>query len=207
MQIIGALRISALLALALTVNGCSKDSTGPGLTGDFEASVTGDTTRTLRGDAFFTVGSTSGEFQSGFGLFLLEGSAIGTNDDFIIISREQAGRPPVGSYQVADGSTEPTADKFVALWFPATGDTVDGSFISTGGTLTVTTSTSRRVAGTFNFGAIGFFNSAPETELEVTISGTYDAIFANVQAYVATRITSMTRRPTAAWVASRSATH
>lgn len=198
MQTIGAFRISALLALALAVSGCGKDSTGPGLTGNFNASITGDVTQTLRGDAFFMTGTTTGEFQSGFGLFLIEGSAIGANDDFIIISREQAGRPPVGTYQIADGSTEPTAEQFVALWFPATGENVDGSFVATGGTFTITTSTNRRVAGSFSFGAIGFYETAPETELDVTITGTYDAIFADMDAAMVTRITSVTSRPAAA---------
>ena len=195
MKRLAALRISAVLALSLIVGGCGKDSTGPGLTGDFTASVTGDHTQSLRGDAFFSSGSTIGEFQGGFSLFLLEGSATGVNHDFIIISREQTGRPPVGTYQVVDGSTEPTADKFVAVWFPATGETVDGSFLSTGGTITVTTSTSRRLEGTFTFGAIGVFDDAPETELEVAITGTFDAVFADASGAIVTRITSMAQRP------------
>ena len=195
MNPLAALRSSTLLAIALIAAGCGKDSTGPGLTGDFTASITGGHTQSLQGDAFFSVGAAIGGAQEGFSLFLLEGSALGANHDFIIISREQAGRPPVGTYQLVDGTTEPTADKFVAIWVPATGEEVDGNFIGTGGTVTVTTSTSRTFAGTFTFGAIGVFDNAPETELEVTITGTFNAVFVDASAAVVTRITSMATRP------------
>lgn len=198
MKRFAALRGLTLLAVALIAGGCGgKDSTGPGLTGDFTASVTGDHTQSLRGDAFFDVGSTVGEFQGGFSLVLLEGSSLGTNHDFIIISREQSGRPPVGTYQLVDGNTEPTADKFVAVWIPATGETFDGTFVGTGGTLTITTSTSRGLSGTFSFGATGVFNDAPETELDVTVTGTFNAAFAAANTAVVTRITGVSRRPVA----------
>ena len=60
-----ALRGIAAVALAFVVAGCS-DSTGPGLTGDFDANVTGDQTKSLEGDAFFSFGSVFGEPETGF---------------------------------------------------------------------------------------------------------------------------------------------
>ena len=164
----------AATVIALVIGACN-DSTGPGLTGDFSANVTGDQTKALEGDAFFSFGTVFGEPESKFALMLLEGGALGESDGFILIAREQEGRPPVGTYAIADAEA-PTAAEFLATWFP-TGD-VEGEFISTGGSVTITSSSSRRLRGTFEFDAIGTMGEDP-TQLEVTVAGTFDAVFVN----------------------------
>lgn len=187
----------AALALALVVSAC-RDSTGPGLTGDFSGDVTGDQTKSLEGDAFFSFGSVFGEPETGFALLLLEGSALGDNDDFIIIGREQEGRPAVGTYPIADQDGTPAASEFTATWFPATGENVDGQFFSTGGTVTITSSSSRRLRGSFQFDAIGTLDSDPETFLEVTVTGSFDAVFVDENGNPVTRITNVSLRRAAA---------
>jgi hypothetical protein len=183
----------AALALAVVVSACS-DSTGPRLTGDFSGDVTGDQTKSLEGDAFFSFGSIFGEPETGFALLLLEGSALGDNDDFIIIGREQEGRPAVGTYQIADQNGTPTASQFIATWFPATGEDVDGEFFSTGGTVTITSSSSRRLRGTFEFDATGTLNSDPESVLDVTVTGSFDAVFVDENGNPVSRISNVTLR-------------
>ena len=170
-----AARSIAAIAFAIVVGACS-DSTGPGLTGDFSGNVTGDQTKSLEGDAFFSFGSVFGDPEAGFALLLLEGSALGDNDDFIIIGRQQQGRPAVGTYPIVGQEGAPEPAEFVAGWFPATGEEVDGEFASTGGSITISTSTSRRLRGSFEFDAIGTMGEDP-TPLEVTITGTFDAVF------------------------------
>src|SRR5688572_21628394 len=183
----------AALALALVVSAC-RDSTGPGLTGDFSGDVTGDQTKSLEGDAFFSFGSVFGEPETGFALLLLEGSALGENDDFILIGRSSDARPGVGTYDIVDSEGSPTASEFVAIWFPATGEEIDGEFVSTGGTLTITSSTSRRLRGTFEFDATGTMCDNP-TLMDVTISGDFDAVFVDENGSPVSRITrvSITR--------------
>ena len=189
-----ALRGIATLALALAAVGCGSDSSGPGLTGEFSGNVTGDHTKSMDGDAFFSLGPVFGEQDAGFSLLLLEGSALGENDDFIIISRAQAGRPSAGTYQIADQDAgAPAASEFIASWFPATGETVDGNFFSTGGTVTITTSSSQRVRGTFEFDAIGTFENDPEAFLDVTVTGEFDAARFGENAQVS-RVTNLTVR-------------
>ena len=184
----------AVLALALVVGACSDDSTGPGLTGDFTANVTGEQTKSLEGDAFFSFGSIFGDPGTGFALLLLEGSALGDNDDFIIIGRQQEGRPPVGTYPIADQDGAPAASEFIATWFPATGETVDGEFFSTGGSVTITSSSSRRLRGTFQFDATGTLDANPTTLLDVSISGSFDAVFVDENGNPVSRITSVSVR-------------
>src|SRR5688500_6861281 len=187
----------AALALALVVSAC-RDSTGPGLTGDFSGDVTGDQTKSLEGDAFFSFGSVFGEPETGFALLLLEGSALGDNDDFIIIGREQEGRPAVGTYPIADQDGTPAASEFTATWFPATGENVDGQFFSTGGTVTITSSSSRRLRGSFQFDAIATLDSDPETFLEAAETGSFDAVSVDENRNPDTRITTVSLRRAAA---------
>lgn len=188
-----ALRTVAALALVLVAAACDNDSTGPGLTGDFSGNVSGEHTKSLRGDAFFGLGSIFGEPEAGFGLLLLEGSALGDNDDFIVIGREAPGRPGVGTYQIVDEQGTPTESEFVAAWFPATGEDVDGNFYSTGGTVTITSSSTKRLRGNFEFDATGSFDSDLETLLDVTVTGTFDAVLIDENGPV-TRVTNVSVR-------------
>ena len=183
----------AALALALLIGACGDDSTGPGLTGDFTGNVTGDQTKSLRGDAFFSFGSIFGEPETGFALLLLEGSALGDNDDLIIIGREQEGRPAVGTYPIADQEGPPAPSEFVASWFPATGEEIDGQFTSTGGSVTITSSTSRRLRGTFEFEATGTMGDSP-TQLDVTVTGSFDAVFVDENGSPVGRISNVAVR-------------
>ncbi len=179
----------ALLALGVLVGGC-KDSTGPGLTGDFIANVTGDETKSMEGDAFFSFGSVFGEPETGFALVLLEGSAFGENDDLILIGRASEDRPGVGTHEIVDTEGTPESSDFIATWFPATGEDIDGEFLSTGGTITITSSTSRRLRGSFEFDATGTMGEDP-TLLDVTISGDFDAVFVNENGSPVSRISNV----------------
>ena len=180
-------------ALALVIAACG-DSTGPRLTGDFSGNVTGDQTKSLEGDAFFSFGTVFGS-PANFALLLLEGSALGESDGFIMIVRAQEGRPAVGTYGIVGEDGTPDPAEFVATWFP-TGE-AGGEFVSTGGSVTITSSSSRRLRGTFEFDAVGTPGDPPTTA-EVTITGSFDAVFVNENGSPVSRVSNVSVKPSAA---------
>ena len=188
-------RAATALVVALGLVAC-RDSTGPGLTGEFTGNVTGDHTKSLEGDAFFGFGNDGGPSESGFSLVLLEGNALGQNDDLIMISRAQSDRPTVGTYAIVSGEAgEPLSSEFVAVWFPATGEEINGLFTGTGGSLTITSSASSRLRGTFEFDATGSFDTDPEAILDVSVTGTFDAVHIEASGALAARVTSLRVQP------------
>ena len=187
-----AIRSIVVTALAVMVGACS-DSTGPGLTGDFSGTVTGDQTKSLEGDAFFSFGTVFGS-PANFALLLLEGGALGESDGFILIGRGQQDRPAVGTYAIVGEDETPDPAEFVATWFP-TGEE-GGEFVSTSGSVTITSSSSRRLRGTFEFDAVGSAGDPPALT-EITISGSFDAVFVNENGSPVSRISSVTVKRTA----------
>ena len=186
---------AAALVVAVALTAC-RDSTGPGFTGEFSGNVTGGHTQSLKGDAFFGLGNVVEGSASGFSIVLLEGSALGQNDDLIMISRAQGDRPAVGTYPIVSGEADPPASsEFVAVWFPATGEEINGTFTGTGGSLTITSSASARLRGTFEFNATGGFDADPETILQVTVTGTFDAVHIDGSSNLSARVSNVRVQP------------
>ena len=88
-------------------------------------------------------------------------------------------------YIIAGEEGPPAPAEFLATWFP-TGE-IDGEFVSTGGSLTITSSSSRRLRGTFDFDAVGSPGEGLPL-LEVNITGTFDAVFVNENGSPVSRI-------------------
>ncbi len=157
------------LVLVLGVPACGDSSStdeggGPGNpTGTFSGTVTGVVTANLSGLA--TATRVPGTDRWGIALGVGEPQWISFLAGF-------DGFPPPGTYPVLSGvqsiqATEPT---FSASFVAAAGTS---SFTSSEGTLTITTSSTTRVAGSFQFTAERGTIGNPEL---VQIQGTFDAI-------------------------------
>jgi len=135
----------ACLALLLFLGACGSDSSSnpTDQPGSFTATVTGDFTADLSGLATSTGGSGTG----GWGIVLGPGS-----QQSITILTPGNDRPAAGTYPIMRGVQAITAPgtPFAASLTVAAGT---GSFSSSEGSLTITSSSSTRVVGTFYFEA------------------------------------------------------
>ena len=140
------------------------------LLGSFEIEITGDVSQSLDGNqASFGVVTDPQTGITGFGMTL---GATGTAANGLSFSRK-SGRPGNGNHSIAtfDLDTEIETlsdDTFVAIY--STGTDV---FYSSGGTLSVTSSSDRRIEGTISMTARSIL---PTSTAEVTITGTFVAI-------------------------------
>lgn len=157
--------------------GCGDDDpTGPGDDGMFTATISGDINKSLSGNAWFWSGVIEGE--SGFVLWLFSEIDNEDIDDAIWFSREGTTRPGTGQYVISNyenwGEEGWNPQHFMA-WY--TGD--ETIVWSVSGSITLTTSTSNRVAGNFQFQASGMSSQNQGDQISVTISGEFDAIGTN----------------------------
>jgi len=178
------LRTSALAVLAaFTLAACGDDSTGPkNSTGTFSAKSTGGLTRSFSGDAIF--GSDDTPEGEAFVVGLL-GDA-----EFVIIGRKNLTRPATGTYSIVDisGETAPTADQFFSVaYFEVNGGASEQAFVSTGGQLKVTTSSSTRFAGTFTMTGVCTACGTGGADVTAEVSGSFNAIGAETPVARATR--------------------
>jgi len=175
-----SLRLFFGLLLALTFTACDSDGddgdgngNGNGSTiGDAEVMVTGAISDSFSGSALFGVDD-DGE---GFGLALFEGNLVGGIPSGAIVSfGRQEGRPAEGIYSFG----EDTGNMFFAGAYATDFSDITGAtFVaSESGTITITSSSSDRVAGSFTF--TGQAANISGELGEATVSGTFDADFAN----------------------------
>jgi hypothetical protein len=167
----------ALGAAVLMAGACGGDkSTGPGDGGDntrasFQATVTGDMAGDIQGGASFAeyqdqqVGQV---FEFGFS----EEGGTGR----MVLARN-GGRPGNGSHTIADVSdgSDPGAGEFVAVVYDGDPGNPSAVFVSTGGSVSVTSSSSNLVKGTFQFDCTGFTSDDPNTQVNLSVSGTFTA--------------------------------
>jgi hypothetical protein len=157
------------LILAGALLGCFQDTTGMDGGGSFTATVTGDITANFQGVALFAT-------EPGFAFALVLTSPDNTHA--VAFARNQSSRPAVGQHGIV--ATEEAAEAaFLANY--ARQNEPQAHFVSTGGTMQITSSGTRRLVGTFTFDAVGVRPSDPETELRITVSGTFDALCAGLQ--------------------------
>ncbi len=153
-----------ILALTLALPACDSDSTPPGgnQPGTFSATVTGTVAATLSGIAASGGAAASG----GWGI------ALGPGDpQSITLLASGNDRPPAGTYPIvvfAQGGTA-GGTAFVASIVAEPGVS---SYTSTGGTVTLSSSSASRVAGSFAFAAQRGTVSNPQN---VDVTGTFDA--------------------------------
>ena len=164
----------ALLSCLATAAACG-DSTGTG-TGSFTATVTGATDKSYAGQALVLR-------QAGFGYALLLDSdaTIGPNQFELVLSRENTAIPGTGTHDIVDleGVVEPTPDQFVGAVTMSAEEPEERYCHSVSGSLTFTSSSSGRAAGSFEVTISCVLTSDPEgTPEEATIEGTFDAVSA-----------------------------
>ena len=169
-----------IAAAALTVafaTGCGDDDDDPSgpASGTYTAKVTGDVQADLSGEAAFGQ-DTDPEFGTVFAI------ALGTDEEdeegAVVFARRSTNRPATGNYQLADLSSitgNPPADQFFVFYVSGNDEDLSAFLVGTGGRLQITASSEQRVAGTFEFDATGFSAEDPENELEVSVTGAFNA--------------------------------
>lgn len=156
------MRVIARRALALTsfiLLGACGGGDGPVTpklqAGSFTATVSGAASKSLSGQAGFLVTTNL------FTIALSPSTGVGS----IQLSR-LAGIPAAGTYQL-DPNAQPGSGAFVALYSGGAQE----NYVSSGGTVTISSASADRVKGTFNFTGTGGTSGSAT----VTISGTFDA--------------------------------
>jgi hypothetical protein len=137
------------------------DGTGPGVSGTFEAVVSGSYSGEMSGEAEF--GIFAGE---GFGLSMHGGAG-----QLFGIGHRTEARPAVGTYEVGDPEEEGI---FFALYVRSTPEGV-ATLVSTEGELEITHSTATRLEGSFAIHARGTVAGDPFEEREVLVEGVFNA--------------------------------
>jgi hypothetical protein len=162
----------AIAALAFGVTACGSDgptgNNGNGGNGTFNGNISGAITKSVTGEAVFGTSAVN----DGFGLFL------GNENDGFIFGREIAGILSVGSHTVYDLVEGDEAEAPATALLGVIGITHNGAdyiCMPDGGTVTITTSSSSRLAGNLNVTAecITTGSTAP---LAITITGSFNAV-------------------------------
>jgi len=172
----GALGL-ALGATAFGAGGCD-DVTGLGA-GDFVATVTGDVSNDLAGDAYWTI--LNDGTRETFMLILFDDD-INANDretyHFVALSRAGA-RPGVGIYSVDNDEPNPPAlrGQYADLTEADEPEAAGPVLGATGGVFTVTRFESGLMTGSFRFDASGLMLPDTGAFISGTLDGTFDARF------------------------------
>lgn len=154
--------------------GCG-DSTGPG-TSSFSAEVTGATNKSYTGDALALSDPTFG-----FALILESEVSEGPNHIEILLAREAAGAPAVGTYDIVDflGGTEPLPEEFAGSLILSANTASERDCRAVAGTITFTSASDDRAAGSFAFAMVCTLTDDPEAPSEdASVEGTFEAIAA-----------------------------
>jgi hypothetical protein len=172
----------ALVSLTLAATACGSDSKNPAGPGDenpanasYTATVSGGVSRSLAGEAAFAVDNTDEDV--GFGMAMVHED----DENGIFLWRKAAGVLATGQHTVADQSGDVVEEDIPANHLVVDVFLTDASgaslfCVSTGGTFTVTSSTSTRVRGTFQFTATCTSLLSEEDDRDVTLTGTFDAV-------------------------------
>ena len=153
----------ALLALALA--GCSESTTPSlkcGIAGTSDANVAGAVTVSVDGCAQYGVSTGTGASTA----ITLNAGSLAATTHTIVLTHSGA-RPANGNYPVGT----PTGNNFSG-WFTLEAGSADRTFVLTGGTIDITTSTDGKLNGTFN--AVTATEGTPAAPT-VTITGNFAA--------------------------------
>lgn len=143
------------------------DGNGGGVLGDANVTIDGDVEGSLSGSAVFGMDAPN----NNFGIALFEGDFIATpTGEFVFIGYE-GGRPGEGEYQISNDESDSV---FVGVYTSDASNPTGGTLISAqNGTLTITSSSSDRVVGSFTFTGPVF--SGTGTQGTATVAGSFDA--------------------------------
>lgn len=180
----GLLLLAAALILSLSAcdSGGSNEEEPDVEEGRVEISINGDASGTFDGYAYFfdVVDDSTGE--SAFGLILNNTNSANQSGQYIWIARESS-RPGTGQYDFAaidEENSDLRPDQFIAVALSVVNDdsAMGSIYFSNGGTLTLTSSSDDKVAGSFIIEAVSFrYNSESEEleEVDITLEGAFDA--------------------------------
>lgn len=173
---------ATILALPLVAGlaGCEGDDNGTPTeptTGTFSATVSGAINEEIDGVAFFGESTDPETGETGWVLWLStsEQQSAGNTLYFFRLGD----RPGTGTYPLADLEEDDYEDGDLGALYNSVNQDGSGgaTFISTGGTLTVSASSSGGMEGSFDIQAFGtVFSGGTATQGTVTIEGSYDAI-------------------------------
>ncbi len=153
--------------------GCG-DGTGPER-GSFQATVTGDLSLSLSGDAVFGPQTQGG--QTAFAIGLLDGDPSAPPYNAVVISRDNVAAPAAGTYGIEAGfCADCTPDDFVGGFVHLITQLDVATFLSDTGSFTLTTVTADRVEGTFRFTATAFLVVGEVNADSVRIEGSFTAV-------------------------------
>ena len=159
-------------ALLLAACGGSDSPSGPnenpGNAGTFSGTVSGGLSKSVTGQAVFGTSAAEG----GFALVL------GNENDGFIFGRDLAGIPAAGAYPVwnfDDESGEDMPTNAIGGVFGLTVGGKDYVCSSTGGTLTISNSSSTRLQGTLNVTA-ACYTVGTETPVAITVAGQFSGV-------------------------------
>lgn len=158
---------TTVIALVAAVAAACGDSATAPIQHDFryDLTVTGAVQQTLRGPALF------GSETSGGGSFVVVmGSDTSTHT--IVLARAGSARPAAGTYAITEAGS---GTGWEVLYVIGEDDELAGLFLSRSGTLVITESTQLRLRGTIQFDAVGYLGDDIETEVEVSVQGSFDA--------------------------------
>jgi hypothetical protein len=177
-----SIRSRSLLAgciLALAAGGCVGETTGPGASSQFEATLTGDLEATFSGRAYFADAFQQTEDGAQLRFFLIELQDFDGDEMHLIrISRPGWGTPAAGTYQIGGDGTLFTGSYFR---MQDAGQTVEVEADAVTGTLTITQVGERHLRGTFTFQAVGeqlLVPDLPGRPVQFTVSGSFAAAVA-----------------------------
>lgn len=176
----GLLRLSLSLLVGLGLAACGgSDSTGPedenNGQGEFSATVSGPFNASLTGYAWQSGTVVDPQTnQQGWVLYL--GSQDNAGSAVYVV--RLGDRPGEGSYPLTDlqgQNGDLQNDQFACVISVVLSGGIAFSGIASGGTLTITSSSSSNVRGSFSFQVRGF-DPNTQTEVTATVSGTFNAI-------------------------------
>jgi hypothetical protein len=176
-----------LPAIGLVALACGGDSTGPNGNngqpqGTFQATVSGDLSLNLSGQAVF--GTQVQQGSSAFAIALLSGVLGDDGSDVIFIGRDNPTAPGVGTYPIHSASCLTcTADDFAAAYARQVTALDLGLFTSDTGAFTISAASADTLRGTFDFTTSAFvtFGSLTGTD-SVRLQGSFTAVAGQVPA-------------------------
>ncbi len=166
--------VTTVAILAALVVSCG-DSTGPG-SSSFSVEVTGATNRSYTGDALALP-----DPEFGFALILESAVSEGPDQIEILLARDASEMPDEGTYDIVDflGETEPLPEDFAGSLSISVNTASERSCRAIEGTITFTSTSSSRAAGSFAFTMLCTMTEDPEAPAEdAAVEGSFEAISA-----------------------------
>lgn len=188
-----ALLVAGLLTLSLSAcdsGGSNEDDDSINNRFSLEITPTGGSSsaakapaETIEGFSFFATGQDAETNEQGFGIYMSNEENFGESSaqqGLFGIAVRLSGRPPAGSYSLADVMNNDTGlesgSDFGFILFRSIDSESGAVYFATGGTIELTTSNDDRIEGTIEADAMALdFSSGQSEPTPVTITGSFTA--------------------------------